>query len=68
MDEVGRITNLIGGVYDAALDPGLWETVLRETCEFVDGCASSLLSQDSAHKSGQFYFSWGDDPFYTNLY
>jgi DNA-binding CsgD family transcriptional regulator len=42
--------------------------VLKQSCDYVVGCASSLLSQDSAHKSGQFYFSWGDDPQYTKLY
>jgi len=67
-DEAAEVSSLIGDIYDAALDPELWEDVLKRTCHYVEGCASSLLSQDSAHKSGQFYFSWGDDPYYTKLY
>jgi DNA-binding CsgD family transcriptional regulator/PAS domain-containing protein len=68
MDETEHLSGLIGEIYDAALDPSLWQGVLKQTCEYVEGCASSLLSQDSAHQSGQFYFSWGDDPLYTKLY
>jgi DNA-binding CsgD family transcriptional regulator/PAS domain-containing protein len=68
MDEITLVSSLIGDIYDAALDPQLWPGALKRTCGFVKGCASSLLSQDSAHRSGKFYFSWGDDPVYTQLY
>ena len=68
MDEVEQVSGLIGNIYDAALDRSLWSLVLEQTCEYVVGCASSLMSQDFVHRSGQFYYSWGDDPYYTKLY
>ena len=68
MDEVKQVSGLIGNIYDAALDRSLWPLVLEQTCAYVEGCGSSLMSHDSAHRSGQFYFSWGDDPYYTKLY
>lgn len=68
MDEVEQVSALIGNIYDATLDRSLWPLVLEQTCEHIKGCASSLMSHDSTHRSGQFYFSWGDDPYYTKLY
>jgi DNA-binding CsgD family transcriptional regulator/PAS domain-containing protein len=68
MDEVEQVSGLIGNIYDAALDRSLWSLVLEQTCAYVQGCASSLMSQDFVHRSGQFYYSWGDDPYYTKLY
>jgi DNA-binding CsgD family transcriptional regulator len=68
MDETERVSSLIGDIYDAALDPSSWPAVLQKTCAYVEGCAASLYSEDSVQRSGQFYFSWGDDPNYTTLY
>ena len=68
MDEVKQISDLISNIYDAALDRSLWPLVLEQTCGYIEGCASSLMSQDFVHRSGQFYYSWGDDPHYTKLY
>jgi DNA-binding CsgD family transcriptional regulator len=68
VDEAEQVSGLIGNIYDAALDRSLWPLVLEQTCKYVEGCASSLMSQDFVHRSGQFYYSWGDDPHYTKLY
>ena len=68
MDEVKQVSDLICNIYDAALDRSLWPLVLEKTCGYIEGCASSLMSQDFVHRSGQFYYSWGDDPHYTKLY
>jgi DNA-binding CsgD family transcriptional regulator len=68
MDEVDRVSGLIGNIYDAALDRSLWPLVLEHTCGYIEGCGASLMSQDFVHRSGQFYYSWGDDPHYTKLY
>ena len=68
MDEVKQVSDLISNIYDAALDRSLWPLVLEKTCGYIEGCASSLMSQDFVHRSGEFYYSWGDDPHYTKLY
>jgi DNA-binding CsgD family transcriptional regulator len=68
MDDAEQVSQLIGDVYDAALDPASWPTALERTCRYVDGVAAILLSQDSAQKSAQFHFSWGDDPDYAQSY
>jgi DNA-binding CsgD family transcriptional regulator/PAS domain-containing protein len=68
MDEAEHVSRLIGDVYDAALDPASWPKALEKTCRYVEGMASILLSQDSAQKTAEFHFSWGDDPEYTRSY
>ena len=35
MDEAARLTAVIGGIYDASLDPSLWSEVLGEARDFV---------------------------------
>ena len=52
MDEVEKVSGLIGNIYDAALDRSLWPLVLEQTCEYIGGCASSLMSQDFVRRSG----------------
>jgi DNA-binding CsgD family transcriptional regulator len=68
MAEADNVSEIIGDIYDASLDPSLWPRVLERTCGYVKGMASALMAQDSAEGSAQFYFLWGDDPHYTRLY
>jgi DNA-binding CsgD family transcriptional regulator len=68
MDEAEQLSQLIGDVYDAALDPASWPTALERTCQYVEGVASMVVSQDSAQKSAEIHFSWGDDPDYARSY
>ena len=68
MDEAERLSNLIGDVYDAALNPELWVRVLEGACGYVVGVAASLISHDTFQKSANFYYTWNDNPEYTKLY
>jgi DNA-binding CsgD family transcriptional regulator len=68
MDEAARVSNLIGDIYDAALNPELWVEVLEETCHFVVGIASTLQSHDILQQTANFYFTWNDNPEYTKSY
>jgi DNA-binding CsgD family transcriptional regulator len=69
MDESEQLSALIGGIYDAALDPSLWSDVLGRAGRFV-GCASAGLGwKDVAAKRGDVYYtSEGVDPHYRQLY
>jgi DNA-binding CsgD family transcriptional regulator/PAS domain-containing protein len=66
--EIERLSALIGDVYDAALDPALWPSVLAKLCAFVPGRASNIFSQDAIKKTANRYFMWGIDPYYDSLY
>jgi len=66
-EEARELSDLIGDIYDAALDRDRWLGVLECTCRYVEGVTSVLISQDTA-MSAQFHYSWGDDPEYTKSY
>jgi DNA-binding CsgD family transcriptional regulator len=68
MGEAEQISELIGGIYDGVLDPALWPNALEQTCDYVQGVASVLISHDATTRIGNFHFSWGDDPAYTESY
>ena len=63
-----RLSALIGDIYDAALDPELWPSVLQAICGFVPGCMANIYSQDAIDKTANRYFTWGHDPHYVSLY
>lgn len=62
------LTQLIGEIYDAALDPPRWTNVLAKIATFVGGQAAGLLSKDSVSKSGNIYYQSGVDPHFVQQY
>jgi DNA-binding CsgD family transcriptional regulator len=65
-DEI--LTCLIGHIYDAALDPALWTSVLARIGEFVGGQAGGILSKDSVSKASTPYYHFGVDTYYVRIY
>jgi DNA-binding CsgD family transcriptional regulator/PAS domain-containing protein len=64
-----EFSQLIGDIYDAALDPARWVDVLRTARDFVGGSAATVFSKDVSDKSLNVYFDCGGvDPDYTRLY
>lgn len=68
MSDDKALSALIGDIYDAALDPKLWSSVLASTCAFLDGVSAAIYGQNVVARTGQFCFSWGDNPDYTRIY
>ena len=62
------LTQLIGHIYDAALDGALWPDVLARIGVFLGGEAGGLLSKDAVSKAGTAHFTFGVDPHYVQLY
>jgi hypothetical protein len=62
------LSGLMTAIYDAALDESLWPAALEKICTFVSGPAAMIFAHDGTLRSGQRFFSWGDDPEYTRLY
>jgi DNA-binding CsgD family transcriptional regulator/PAS domain-containing protein len=67
-DEPAQLSHLIGDIYDAALDPGLWPAVLEKTAAYLPGAMASLKSQDIVAHKANMHFHWGADPHYHRLY
>jgi DNA-binding CsgD family transcriptional regulator len=69
MSEAAQLSSLVGGIYDAALDPELWRDVLAQCARFVGGSAAGLYFADASSKSGKVYYDDGDlEPHYRQLY
>lgn len=67
MNEAEQLSELVGGIYDAALDPTRWPSVLGETCRFVDCVSGTLNSYDTVRSSLAINVSHGYDPHYVKL-
>lgn len=69
MDEAEQLSDLIGDIYDAALDVSLWPGALKKAARFIQGCAASIAWKDVTNNRGDFYLcDDGMDPHYIRLY
>lgn len=66
--EASTLSDLIGDIYDAALDPTLWLRALERSCDFVGGSSAVLYWHDVASESSAALHLFNDDPHYTQLY
>jgi DNA-binding CsgD family transcriptional regulator len=63
-----EFSNLVGDIYDAALDPSLWVPVLEKCVSFVGGCGAALFFKNAAAHGGDTYFDTGITPYFRKLY
>jgi DNA-binding CsgD family transcriptional regulator len=68
MRELDTFSALVGDIYDAALDPGLWSSALHKACQYIGAGAATLSSQETWRRTVHFHFSSGADPHYLQLY
>ncbi|EJN14786.1 response regulator containing a CheY-like receiver domain and an HTH DNA-binding domain [Bradyrhizobium sp. YR681] len=68
MSEAALLSELIGLLYDAALDPTLWPRALEQACLFVGGSSGSLFWHDAATEQSAALHMFNEDPHYTRLY
>ena len=66
--EAAVLSELIGLVYDAALDPALWPRALEQTSLFVGGSSGALFWHDAAREQSAALHMFNEDPHYTRLY
>jgi len=59
---------LIENVYDAALDPALWDKAVVGIRDFVGGQACGLFSKDQISKFGVTHYYCGADTHYIQMY
>jgi DNA-binding CsgD family transcriptional regulator len=63
-----KLPDLIEEIYDAALEPALWNNVVVSINDFVGGQACGIFSKDSSNQSGLTHYYCGADPHYIRLY
>lgn len=68
LNETEIFSDLIGDVYDAALDANLWPAVVESIARYVPGSFVNLFSQDATRKTAQAFYTYGIDQKYLDLY
>jgi DNA-binding CsgD family transcriptional regulator/PAS domain-containing protein len=68
MDHTEELTELIGAIYDAALDPRSWNDALTRCKRFLNGSAATLFSKDANATNGDCAYYVGVDTYYKKLY
>jgi DNA-binding CsgD family transcriptional regulator/PAS domain-containing protein len=66
--EAAELSTVIGDIYDAAIDPALWNEALGRICAFVGGSSAALLWHDSATERSEALHLFNVDPHYLRLY
>ena len=66
--EAATLSAVIGDIYDAAIDPTLWNRALGSICTFVGGSSAALLWHDSALEHSEALHLYNFDPHYLRLY
>jgi DNA-binding CsgD family transcriptional regulator/PAS domain-containing protein len=68
MEETSELSNLIGNIYDAVLEPALWTSVLERAARFVGGSGATIFWRDGIRNAGNSYYNFGTDARYERLY
>lgn len=66
--ELIELSEVIGQIYDAAIDPLLWKQALAGICAFVGGQSAVLFWHDAATEHSQALHLFNDNPHFTKLY
>ena len=66
--EEGELSAVIGDIYDAAVEPVLWEKALASVCNYVGGSSAALYWHDSATERSAVLHSYNFDPYYLKIY
>jgi DNA-binding CsgD family transcriptional regulator/PAS domain-containing protein len=69
MADPAALSNLVSAIYDASLDPDLWQQIVERTSRFVGGFSACISIQDDAAAPPSIY-TFGDipDQLYGRLY
>jgi DNA-binding CsgD family transcriptional regulator/PAS domain-containing protein len=65
---VNALSDLIGDLYETALDQSLWSNALEKCARFVGGTAAALVAKDAMATGGNAYHDFGIEPYYATLY
>lgn len=68
LDDVESLSAIIGDIYDAALDPGIWPRVLLRTITYIGGRGGGLSLRDAVSMTGDINISVGVADSYMQSY
>jgi DNA-binding CsgD family transcriptional regulator/PAS domain-containing protein len=68
VSELIELSAVVADIYDAAIEPALWQQALASICAYVGGHSGVIFWHDSARQSAQALHMFNADPKYTQLY
>jgi hypothetical protein len=68
VSEIIEFSAVVGDIYDAAIDPTLWQQALASICAYVGGASAVLYWHDSATERSEALHLFNEIPHYTKLY
>ena len=68
MAEAEELSRVVGGIYDASLDPSLWSHAVDGIRHFLGNCTATLVSQTAIARGVDLHFMLGHDQEYVDLY
>jgi len=63
-----RLSDLIGRIYDCAIEPDRWPDTLAEICRAIECASGIILLIDLEHSRHKFAYSWGVSPQWVQRY
>ena len=51
MREAEELSQVVGDIHDASLDPALWPTAIESICRYVGAASAGLHSQDAISRA-----------------
>jgi DNA-binding CsgD family transcriptional regulator/PAS domain-containing protein len=66
--ELTALSDTIGGIYDAAVDPGVWPAALGGICGLMGASAGTINYHDMVQGTALIAHEHGTDPHYSRLY
>src|SRR5665213_1291133 len=68
VSELIELSAVVGDLYDAVIDPTLWQQALKSICAYVGGASAVLYWHDAAAERSEALHLFNDIPLYTKLY
>jgi DNA-binding CsgD family transcriptional regulator/PAS domain-containing protein len=63
-----RLSDLIGLIYDCAIDPDRWPQTLAEICQTIACISGAIMLLDLEQSRHNFAYTWGLSPFWAERY
>jgi hypothetical protein len=62
-----QLSDVIGKIYDSAIDPALWPLALEGSCRLIGATLGTVGIYDCHQKSISWGIQWGGDPYWIKL-
>jgi DNA-binding CsgD family transcriptional regulator len=67
-NETEEFSNLVGSIYDAALDADRWPEVLGKILAYVGGQSAAMFHRDMVKRKGEVYYDFNVPPEFKSSY